>query len=44
MGDRLSFLVQENEVAGGTDVEIRKNVTDESAGDVVCQARVIFNK
>ena len=44
MGDRLSFFVQENEVAGGTDVEIRKNVTDESAGDVVCQARVIFNK
>ncbi len=44
MGDRLSFLVQENEAAGGTDVEIRKNVTDESAGDVVCQARVIFNK
>jgi len=44
MGDRLSFLVQENEAAGGTDVEIRKNVTDGSAGDVVCQARVIFNK
>lgn len=44
MGDRLSFFVQENEVAGGTDVEIRKNVSDESAGDVVCQARVIFNK
>ena len=44
MGDRLSFFVQDNADAGGTDVEIRKNVTDANPGDVVCQARVIFNK
>ena len=42
MGDTLSFYIQpvsENE----TDIEIRKNVTDESQGDVVCQAKVRFN-
>lgn len=42
MGDRLSFYRQANEL-GGYDIEIRKNVTDESNGEIVCQSRVIFN-
>ncbi|MDE7166097.1 MAG: acyl-[acyl-carrier-protein] thioesterase [Bacteroidaceae bacterium] len=40
-GDTLSFYTQpvdENE----TDVEVRKNVTTESEGEIVCQARVRF--
>jgi hypothetical protein len=42
MGDALSFYVQpvsENEI----DIEVRKNVTDDTPGDVVCQAKVRFN-
>lgn len=42
MGDKLSFYkqeVSENE----TDIEIRKNVTADSTGEVVCQAKVKFN-
>lgn len=38
MGDTLSFYVQRGE-GGETDVEVRR-----SGEDVVCQARVIFNK
>lgn len=43
MGDRLSFykqLVDETE----TDIEIRKNVTADNNGEVVCQAKVRFNR
>lgn len=43
MGDRLTFYIQRNDADGSNDVEVRKNVTEGSAGDVVCQARVIFN-
>lgn len=42
LGDRLSLYLQpvdENEF----DVEVRKNVTADSAGDVVCQAKIRFN-
>ena len=42
MGDALSFYIQpvsEDE----TDIEVRKNVTDDTPGDVVCQAKVRFN-
>lgn len=42
MGDTLSFYVQpvdDNEI----DVEVRKNVSEDSNGDVVCQAKVRFN-
>ena len=42
MGDALSFYVlpvSENEI----DIEVRKNVTDDTPGDVVCQAKVRFN-
>lgn len=42
MGDALSFYVQpvsKNEI----DIEVRKNVTDDTPGDVVCQAKVRFN-
>ena len=42
MGDALSFYIQpvsETE----TDIEVRKNVTDDTPGDVVCQAKVRFN-
>lgn len=42
IGDRLSFyeqVVDENE----TDVEVRKNVTEDNAGEVVCQAKVRFS-
>lgn len=42
MGDTLSFYVQpvdDNEI----DVEVRKNISEESNGDVVCQAKVRFN-
>lgn len=41
LGDTLSFYTQqvdENE----TDVEVRKNVTAESEGEIVCQAKVRF--
>ena len=41
IGDRLSFyeqVVDENE----TDIEVRKNVTEDNAGEVVCQAKVKF--
>lgn len=44
MGDSLSFFVQENGDGGCTDVEVRRNVADGCEGDVVCQARVIFNE
>ena len=42
MGDTLSFYVQpvdDNEI----DVEVRKNISEDSNGDVVCQAKVRFN-
>lgn len=42
MGDSLSFYVQpvnDNEI----DVEVRKNISEDSNGDVVCQAKVRFN-
>ena len=42
MGDTLSLYIQpvdDNEI----DIEVRKNMTEESAGDVVCQAKVRFN-
>ncbi len=42
LGDTLTFFVQsldDNE----TDVEVRKNVTTDNPGDVVCQAKVRFN-
>lgn len=42
MGDTLSFYIQpvdDNEI----DVEVRKNVSEDSNGDVVCQAKVRFN-
>lgn len=42
MGDTLSFYIQpvdENEI----DVEVRKNISEDSNGDVVCQAKVRFN-
>lgn len=42
MGDALSFYIQpvsEDEI----DIEVRKNVTDDTPGDVVCQAKVRFN-
>ena len=41
LGDRLSFyqqMVNDNE----TDIEVRKNVTPDSPGEVVCQAKVRF--
>ena len=43
MGDRLSFyrqVIDETE----TDIEIRKNITADSNGEVVCQAKVRFNR
>lgn len=43
MGDRLSLYIQpagEQEY----DIEVRKNVSEENAGEVVCQAKVRFNK
>lgn len=42
LGDRLTFYVQQ---AGEkeTDVEVRKNSTADEPGDVVCQAKVVFN-
>lgn len=43
MGDRLSLYRQDNE-DGSIDVEVRKHVTDESAGEVVCQAKLMFNQ
>lgn len=42
MGDTLSFYIQpvdDNEI----DVEVRKNISEDSNGDVVCQAKVRFN-
>lgn len=42
MGDTLSFYVQpvdDNEI----DVEVRKNISEDSNSDVVCQAKVRFN-
>lgn len=42
MNDRLSFYLQpvgDKEY----DVEVRKNVTEDSSGDVVCQAKIRFN-
>ena len=42
MGDTLTFhrqVLSEQE----TDIEVRKNVTDDSNGEVVCQAKIIFN-
>lgn len=42
IGDTLSFYVQpvdDNEI----DVEVRKNISEDSNGDVVCQAKVRFN-
>ena len=42
MGDTLSFYVQpvdDNEI----DVEVRKKISEDSNGDVVCQAKVRFN-
>lgn len=42
MGDQLSFYLQtvgDNEF----DVEVRKNAGDDVPGEVVCQAKVIFN-
>lgn len=42
MGDQLSFYLQtvgDNEF----DVEVRKNAGDDASGEVVCQAKVIFN-
>jgi len=41
LGDRLSFyqqVVNDNE----TDIEVRKNATSDSPGEVVCQAKVRF--
>lgn len=41
LGDRLSFyqqVVNDNEI----DIEVRKNVTSDSPGEVVCQAKVRF--
>lgn len=43
MGDRLSLLRQDNE-DGTIDIEVRKNVTDDNAGEVVCQAKIRFNQ
>ncbi|MDE5560785.1 MAG: acyl-[acyl-carrier-protein] thioesterase [Bacteroidaceae bacterium] len=42
MGDTLSFYVQTNG-EDEVDVEVRKNCTPETVGEVVCQARIIFN-
>ena len=42
MGDRLSFYLQPLSDAE-YDVEVRKNVSDEAPGEVVCQAKVRFN-
>lgn len=42
IGDTLSFYIQpvdDNEI----DVEVRKNISEDSNGDVVCQAKVRFN-
>lgn len=41
MGDTLTFSVQPMD-ANETDVEVRKNATDDTPGDVVCQAKVVF--
>lgn len=41
LGDRLSFYVQEDD-ADETDIEVRKNVSPDSDGEVVCQAKVRF--
>lgn len=49
MGDSLSFYLQpvqsgeESCEPKEIDVEVRKNVSEESAGEVVCQAKIIFN-
>ena len=43
LGDTLSFYAQEVD-ADETDIEVRKNVTPDSAGEVVCQAKVRFVK
>jgi len=43
MGDTLTFYVQPADDRE-TDVEVCKNVTDDASGDVVCQARVVFNE
>lgn len=42
MGDTLSFYTQTAE-DGATDIEVRKNVTNDSPGEVVCQAKVRLN-
>ena len=41
MGDTLSFYKQAISPVE-TDIEVRKNVTEESAGEVVCQAKIRF--
>ena len=41
LGDQLSFYVQEVD-ENETDVEVRKNVTEDGNGEVVCQAKVRF--
>lgn len=43
MGDTLTFYEQRVS-ACETDVEVRKNVSADSAGEVVCQAKIVFNE
>ena len=42
LGDSLSFYTQKTEDGEETDVEVRKSVTADSPGEVVCQAKVRF--
>lgn len=42
MGDTLSLYMQETE-GGNADVEVRRGSTPDTPGEVVCQARIIFN-
>lgn len=42
MGDTLSFYRQTGE-NGETDIEVRKNATEDSPGEIVCQAKLIFH-
>lgn len=42
MGDTLSFY-QQKVSESETDIEVRKNVTADSTGEVVCQAKIRFN-
>ena len=42
LGDSLSFYTQKTEDGEETDVEVRKCVTADSPGEVVCQAKVRF--